>query len=156
MEFSYKYNSKIGDIYITADENSLLSVGFKESTGTQTGKNDVIKAVVKQLDEYFSGKIKTFDLPLNSKGSEFQKKVWKELQKIPYGETRSYKEIAAAIGNPKAARAVGNANNKNPIAIIIPCHRVIGSNRRLIGYAGGIDKKEILLKLEKSGIYLSS
>ena len=129
----------------------LIKADFNKYT-----KNDVIKAVVKQFDEYFSGKRKTFDLPLNPKGSEFQKKVWKELKKIPYGETRTYKEIAAAIGNPDAARAVGNANNKNPIAIIIPCHRVIGSNRRLIGYAGGIDKKEILLKLEKSGIYLSS
>src|SRR5699024_8750818 len=106
---------------------------------------DYINECKKQLLEYFNGERKVFDLKLNPKGTEFQKKIWNELIKIPYGETKSYSEIAKNIGNPKACRAVGNANNKNPIGICIPCHRVIGKNGSLTGYAGGIDKKEYLL-----------
>ncbi len=151
MEFSYKYSSKIGEIYITADNESILTVGFKDRKKFINKKNKIISITVKQLDEYFSGKRKVFDLPLNPAGTDFQKKVWKELQKIPYGQTRTYKEVASLIGNINAARAVGNANNRNPIAIIIPCHRVIGSNKKLTGYAGGLDKKANLLKLETSG-----
>lgn len=90
-----------------------------------------------------------FDLPLDARGTEFQKKVWNELLRIPYGETKSYKDIAVAIGNEKACRAIGMANNKNPIPIIIPCHRVIGSNGKLVGYAGGLNVKEKLLNIEK-------
>lgn len=104
---------------------------------------------VKQLREYFDGKRKTFDLPINLKGTPFQVKVWKSLQDVPYGETKTYKEIAQMIGNPKAVRAVGSANNKNPVPIVIPCHRVIGSSGSLVGYGGGLDKKEILLSHEK-------
>ena len=99
--------------------------------------------------EYLNGKRKSFDIKYEINGTEFQKKVWKELTDIPYGETRSYKEIAVAVGNPKASRAVGMANNKNPIAIIVPCHRVIGSDGKLVGYAGGLDMKRALLTLEK-------
>lgn len=147
----YVYNSIIGKIYISADDNSLLKVHFlKDSSDVNSEQNDVIKETVKQLDEYFSCQRKDFNLPLNPQGTDFQKKVWKELKNIPYGQTRTYKEIASAIGNSKSARAVGNANNKNPIGIIIPCHRVIGSDKKLTGYAGGLDKKEQLLKLEKA------
>ena len=96
-----------------------------------------------------AGRRREFQLPLAPKGTEFQQKVWKALLDIPYGETRSYGEIARAIGNPKASRAVGMANNRNPIAIIIPCHRVIGSTGKLVGYGGGLDKKEFLLNLER-------
>ena len=109
----------------------------------------LIKKANKQLQEYFSGKRKIFDLPLAPTGTEFQQKVWSSLRKIPYGTTNSYKEIAESIGNIKASRAVGMANNKNPILILIPCHRVIGTNGKLVGYAGGIDVKEKLLKIEK-------
>ncbi len=101
-----------------------------------------------QLEEYFRGERKEFHLKLNPRGTDFQLKVWDELKNIPYGETRSYKEIAIAIGNPKASRAIGMANNKNPIPIIIPCHRVIGSNKTLVGYAGGLKMKKDLLNLE--------
>jgi len=109
----------------------------------------LIKKAKLQLDEYFAGTRNTFTLPLNPIGSEFQMKVWAALQAIPYGETRSYKQIGEQVGNPKASRAVGHANNRNPISVIIPCHRVIGANGQLIGYGGGIDIKEKLLALEE-------
>lgn len=111
-------------------------------------ESSLIKNAYRQLVEYFNKQRKTFDLPLAPEGTEFQMKVWKALSDIPYGKTRSYKEIAIAIGNPKAVRAVGMANNKNPIPIIIPCHRVIGSDGKLVGYGGGLEIKEYLLKLE--------
>ncbi len=150
MHCIYKYNSIIGDIFISADENFLLSVKFVNHNFIENKENKIIKQTIKQLDEYFNGKRKKFELPLNPKGTEFQKKVWLQLMNIPYGKTATYKDIATLIGNTNASRAVGNANNKNPIAIIIPCHRVIGSNNKLTGYAGGLDKKEKLLNLEKN------
>ena len=150
MHCIYKYNSIIGDIFISADENSLLSVKFVNHNFIENKENKIIRQTIKQLDEYFRGKRKKFELPLNPKGTEFQKKVWQQLMNIPYGKTSTYKDIATLIGNTNASRAVGNANNKNPIAIIIPCHRVIGSNNKLTGYAGGLDKKEKLLNLEKN------
>lgn len=108
-----------------------------------------LKAVVEQLDEYFCGLRKTFDLPLDLAGSEFQQGVWQALRQIPYGETTTYGKIAKAIQQPRAARAVGLANNQNPVAIIVPCHRVIGANGRLTGYGGGIPRKRWLLKHEQ-------
>ncbi len=113
--------------------------------GTKTKLTDKAYA---QLLEYFDGKRKTFDLPYKLNGTDFQKKVWSALIGIPYGETRSYKDIAKIIGNEKASRAIGMANNKNPITVIVPCHRVIGANGKLVGYAGGINMKEFLLKME--------
>ena len=112
-------------------------------------ETELILCCKQQIDEFFAGERKAFDLPLAPLGTEFQKKVWNALQEIPYGETRTYGEIAAAVGNPKAARAVGMANNKNPIAIIIPCHRVVGANGKLVGYAGGMERKMFLLELER-------
>ena len=150
MHCIYKYNSIIGDIFISADENFLLSVQFVNHNFIENQENKIIRQTIKQFDEYFRGKRKKFELPLNPKGTEFQKKVWLQLMKIPYGKTATYKDIATLIGDSNASRAVGNANNKNPIAIIIPCHRVIGSNNKLTGYAGGLDKKEKLLNLEKN------
>ena len=111
-------------------------------------KNQLTDTVYSQIMEYLSGSRREFSFPYFLDGTEFQKKVWNELCKIPYGETRTYKDIAIGIGNPKAVRAVGMANNKNPIAIAVPCHRVIGSNGKIVGYAGGISMKEALLKLE--------
>lgn len=112
----------------------------------------LLKKANQQLQEYLTGERKIFDLPLEPHGTEFQQKVWNSLQKIPYGETNSYKDIAKSIGNIKACRAVGMANNKNPILIFIPCHRVIGSNGKLVGYAGGLNVKEKLLQIEKQNI----
>lgn len=107
------------------------------------------REVDKQMKEYFEGERKEFDLPLRPEGTDFQKKVWNALLEIPFGETRSYQDIANAVGSPKACRAVGMANHQNPIIIVIPCHRVIGKNGKLVGYGGGLSMKEKLLLLEK-------
>ncbi len=107
------------------------------------------REVDKQMREYFEGKRKAFELPLRPDGTDFQKKVWNALLEIPFGETRSYQDIANAVGSPKACRAVGMANHQNPIIIVIPCHRVIGKNGKLVGYGGGLSMKEKLLLLEK-------
>lgn len=117
--------------------------------GFALSETALIKEAAKQLNEYLEGNRKVFDIPLELEGTPFQKLVWKALQDIPYSETRSYREIAESIGRPKACRAVGMANNKNPVAIFVPCHRVIGSDGKLVGYAGGMDIKEKLLDLEK-------
>ncbi len=109
---------------------------------------DLLTETRKQLEEYFDGKRKEFNLPILLRGTEFQKKVWQGLCTIPYGETRSYKELAELVGNPKAVRAVGGANNKNPIMIIVPCHRVIGADGSLVGFGGGLEVKKYLLELE--------
>lgn len=111
---------------------------------------EFFREISRQLEAYFAGELKSFDLKLAPEGTEFQKSVWNALCEVPYGETRSYKEIAVSIGNPRAYRAVGLANNRNPIAIIVPCHRVIGADGKLTGYASGLDIKEFLLKLEEN------
>ncbi|OIJ21506.1 [Fe-S]-binding protein [Anaerobacillus alkalidiazotrophicus] len=112
--------------------------------------HEKVKPVITQLTQYFKGKRVTFDLPIDLIGTKFQCLVWEALRNIEYGETKSYKQIAKEIGAPKAVRAIGGANNKNPLPIIIPCHRVIGSNGALVGYGGGVEKKEILLEIEGS------
>ncbi|HPV01204.1 MAG TPA: methylated-DNA--[protein]-cysteine S-methyltransferase [Clostridiales bacterium] len=113
------------------------------------GETPLIKEAAKQLGEYLEGKRKVFDIPIQLEGTPFQKAVWQALLGIPYGETRTYGEIARHIGNPKAARAVGMANNRNPVAVFVPCHRVIGADGRLVGYASGLDMKKRLLDLER-------
>ena len=127
----------------------MLSVSFSDIIKENDKGSEVLDKALKQMNEYFSGERKKFDLPLYFEGTEFQKSVWNELRKIPYGTTVSYKDIAEGINNEKAVRAVGNANNKNKIMIIVPCHRVIGKNGKLVGFAGGLDKKEFLLEHEK-------
>lgn len=145
----YKFDSDFGTIYIAADSTGLTSLSTRKlnlpivSTPTK-----IQKQAVKELTEYFSGKRTSFDVPLNPKGTEFQKAVWKELTRIPYGETISYQELANRIKKPKAVRAVGAANGKNPLWMIVPCHRVIGKNGTLTGYAGGLSMKKKLLLLE--------
>ncbi len=129
-------------------ERELIDLQKKLHAPIITSESTHIKKLKKQLSEYFSGKRKIFDIPLVSPGSEFQTKVWQGLQSIPYGETRSYKEQAIAIGNVKAVRAVARANGENKIAILIPCHRVIGSDGSLTGYAGGLERKQRLLEIE--------
>lgn len=141
------YDSPIGLIKITANENAIIGLDFVYKK-TKEEENDLIIICKKQLDEYFKGERTEFDLNIHLNGTEFQVAVWSELKKIPYGERRSYKDIAKAIGNEKAVRAVGGANNKNKIAIIIPCHRVVGSNGSLTGYAGGLWRKKWLLEHE--------
>ena len=112
--------------------------------------DDAFPEAVEQLDAYFAGELTTFDLELELAGTDFQRRVWSALRTIPYGETRSYGEIAAQIGSPGASRAVGLANGRNPIGIIVPCHRVIGASGSLTGYGGGLDRKRVLLELERS------
>ncbi len=146
----YQYlNSPIGFIKITANNEAINEVIFVENE-KEDNPNALTQEVTNQLMEYFEGKRKVFNLPLSPIGTSFQQAVWEALCSIPYGETRSYGEIAKMIGNPKASRAVGMANNRNPISIIIPCHRVIGASGKLVGYGGGIDKKIYLLDLEKA------
>lgn len=148
------YDTGIGKIKISEKNGKIIGIGFsdckKESEIEK--ETDYIKNTYIELKEYLSGKRKNFDIEIEMIGTDFQKKVWKELLNIPYGETRSYKDIAIAIGNEKACRAVGNANNKNPIAIIVPCHRVVGSDGSMTGYAGGLNIKEKLLKIEKCSV----
>ncbi|WP_195945988.1 methylated-DNA--[protein]-cysteine S-methyltransferase [Paraclostridium bifermentans] len=142
------YKSPIGNLRIVVDESSLVVLDFNEDEKKQSDEHRYINEVKKQLNEYFKGTRKLFDLNIKINGTDFQNKVWNELTKIPYGETISYKELATRIGNDKACRAVGNANNKNKISIVIPCHRVVGSNKKLVGYAGGLEKKEWLINHE--------
>ena len=148
MDTEYYY-SPVGILEIKASNKALISVNLKKDYKAFTSSNNpVIKETIKQLSEYFEGKRRTFDIPLSPEGTEFQKKVWKELLCIPYGKTISYANLAEAVGNPKASRAVGSANGKNPIPIIIPCHRVIASDKGLGGYAYGLPVKKYLLELE--------
>ena len=144
-------NSPIGILSIACENDFLTDVVFgADFPDGIKGDSPLLDNAVSQLNEYFAGTRKTFDLPLYFKGTEFQKRVWHELSKIPYGETISYKDLAERTGNIKACRAVGMANNKNPIPIIIPCHRVIGANGKLIGYASGLEIKKQLLELEQN------
>ena len=152
MDRLFFYNTKIGKLGIREDGKNITHIYLRDKDIDEDKvvieESDLIKRAYIQIDEYIKGKRKIFDLPLNPNGTEFQKKVWKALTEIPYGETTSHKDIAVTLGNEKACRAVGMANNKNPIPIIIPCHRVIGANKKLVGYAGGLDLKKMLLNLE--------
>lgn len=142
-------NSPLGILEIAEENNTIIYIKFIEQfTVIKEDTSYYLSKCIAQLNEYFDGKRNNFDLKLNPEGTDFQKEVWKELLKIPYGETRTYQQIANAIGDPGASRAVGNANNKNPIPIIIPCHRVLSSDGKLTGYAGGIQRKEWLLNHE--------
>lgn len=152
MKNLYFYNTDIGKIGIADNGKAITNVYFNESPqlkDTEIMETDLLKEAAQQLKDYLAGKRKNFNIPLMPEGTEFQQNVWKALQQIPYGKTCTYGEIARKIGNPKACRAVGMANNKNPIGIFIPCHRVIGANGRLVGYAGGLEMKEHLLAIEK-------
>ncbi len=153
-----EFVSPVGVLTLVASETHLLGVLWKNDQSEklslarreQGSRHPVLSRTRTQLKEYFSGKRKEFDLPLEFQGTAFQKQVWKALSRIPYGKTFSYQEIAQQIGAPKACRAVGAANGKNPISIIVPCHRVIGANGTLTGFAGGIATKEKLLNLENT------
>ena len=147
-------STPVGDLLLAGDDGALCLVGFPQGKMRHDPEPDWIfnekpfVAARQQLEEYFAGERKDFDLPLHLSGTEFQISVLEELQRIPYGETTSYGDIAERIGRPKAMRAVGAANGRNPIPVIIPCHRVIGSGGDLTGFGGGLDTKEALLRLE--------
>ena len=146
-------DSPLGRLILIDKAGALATVAFAggrlPSGPYQKQETPLLLEAARQLAEYFSGKRRNFDLPLAPEGTEFQQDCWQALCAIPYGKTCSYGEIAAQIGRPKAVRAVGQANNRNPIAVIIPCHRVIGANGKLTGYGGGLDNKELLLELEQ-------
>jgi methylated-DNA-[protein]-cysteine S-methyltransferase len=145
------YDTPIGKLMIAEKDGNITHVLFEGSPipkAYSIGETPVLIEAARQLDEYFKGRRRDFDLRLNPTGTEFMKKVWASLLKIPYGQRRSYKDIAESIGKNTAYRAVGMANNRNPIPIFIPCHRVVGSSGSLVGYAGGLEIKTFLLNLE--------
>ena len=144
------YQSPVGGIEIVAGEKGLLAIHFTDSPADLDPSDSLLQDCRIQLDEYFSGVRTRFDLALDMQGTEFQIQVWAELLKIPFGATVSYMQIAKALGDPKSSRAVGFANGKNPFSIVVPCHRVIGANGNLVGYAGGIEKKKWLLGFERN------
>ena len=149
--YYHTYDSPFGPITLQSDGESLTGLDFDrgEQRNPIFSVLDIFKDTKQELDEYFLGVRRTFTVPLKTSGTPFQKQVWDALLQIPYGETRCYEDIAIQIGNPKACRAIGMANNRNAIGIIIPCHRVIGKDGSLVGYAGGLDKKISLLEMEK-------
>lgn len=151
------YQTKIGEIGIGEKDGAIVRVTFgKEMGGMPTDfdmeETPLLRLAAVEIAEYLEGNRRMFDLPLAPEGTEFQKKVWRALLEIPYGTTVTYGQIAAAVGNPKGARAVGRANHDNPIAIFIPCHRVVGADGRLTGYAGGLEIKKALLETERCGL----
>ena len=161
----FYYETKLGKIFLAEDGHGITEVTLVKDPNSPEDKNSskrksisnyeleetpLIRQTMTELTEYFYGRRTEFSISLNPEGTEFQKKVWEALRAIPYGETRSYQEIAEAVGNKKASRAVGMANHHNPIMCIIPCHRVIGAKGTLVGYAGGLDKKAALLALERN------
>lgn len=142
--------SPVGELTLTQEGDCLTGLYFgRLPCRGQEGPTPILEETVRQLAEYFAGKRRDFALPLLLKGTPFQRRVWEALQAIPYGETCSYGDIARAVGSPKACRAVGGANHKNPISIIVPCHRVVGAQGGLTGYGGGLDNKRFLLDLER-------
>ncbi len=153
----YKHmETAVGRLKLVADESNLIAVLWPSDTSVRVKldgmredvRHPVLVEAERQLTEYFAGKRTTFDLPIHLRGTVFQKRVWQQLLRIPYGQTRSYGRLALAIGNGSASRAVGLANSRNPLSIVVPCHRVIGASGKLTGFAGGIETKARLLALE--------
>jgi O-6-methylguanine DNA methyltransferase len=145
--------SPIGWLRVQADESALLAVDFVESAGAgraaeESGRRPVLTQALAELEAYFLGERTTFSLPLQLEGTPFQRRVWDRLLRVPYGRTTTYRDLAAAVGNPRATRAVGGANHRNPISIVVPCHRVVGADGGLTGYGGGLWRKEWLLRHE--------
>lgn len=149
----------IGPLTLIADEDALLEVRFGDEGSAppraeraERGGNPILRKAVRQLEEYFRGERRNFDIPIRMEGTDFQRLVWDALRAIPYGETRSYAEIAAQIGRPRAVRAVGGANHHNPLPIVVPCHRVVGANGKLVGFGGGLEVKRRLLEIEGAAL----
>ena len=158
MIYYTQFDSPVDLITLTSDGSSLTGLYMNEHKHAKLFADEWIRDdqaapfpdTVRQLTEYFAGQRTEFDLPMAPVGTPFQKTVWNALREIPYGQKVSYGELAAALGNPNASRAVGLANGRNPISIVVPCHRVVGSNGKLVGYGGGLERKEILLNLESA------
>jgi methylated-DNA-[protein]-cysteine S-methyltransferase len=154
MKYHTVISSPLGRILLVANDEGLATINFQDGIGAQKPPSDSVestapfKEAVRQIGAYFQGKLKKFTLPLSPQGTEFQRLVWKGLCRIPYGKTISYRELAEWVGRPKAWRAVGTANGRNPLPIVVPCHRVIGADGQLAGYSAGTHIKEYLLKLE--------
>jgi len=160
MENCYMWmESPLGRLLLVADEEGLLEIAFNEGRTPPvvdpawTSGGASLREPVRQLQAFFAGELRDFDLKLNAKGTAFQQRVWSALREIPFGETISYGELARRVGNPAASRAVGLANGSNPISIVVPCHRVIGSNGKLTGYGGGLDNKRWLLDFERDQLF---
>ncbi|MEC3911093.1 methylated-DNA--[protein]-cysteine S-methyltransferase [Sphingobium sp. CR2-8] len=157
--FETVFPSPVGDLTLVASDDGLVAILWQDDDPARVRlavrqtlhDHPILKTASAELTEYFTGKLRHFAVPLDFRGTDFQQKVWAALVTIPYGETRSYGEIARAIGHPTASRAVGAANGRNPISIIAPCHRVIGAKGALTGFAGGMDAKRWLLDFEQSG-----
>jgi methylated-DNA-[protein]-cysteine S-methyltransferase len=157
------HESPVGPLSLLSDGQALVALSFATQSHpvrmideAEPGTDAVLDAARRQLEAYFKGTLKRFDLPLAPRGTAFQERVWTALRAIPYGKTCSYGDIAAAVGAPKAVRAVGGANGSNPIAIIVPCHRVIGANGSLTGFGGGIDRKRLLLTHEQGQVVFAA
>lgn len=152
---SLSIQTPLGRLRLEVNDHHLVSASFINHSESTIDNNisPLLKEVAAQLDAYFNGKLQIFDIPLQLPGTEFQKEVWKKLETIPFGETISYLKLANMVGSPNYSRAVGTANGKNPIAIVIPCHRVIGNNGDLVGYSGGLEKKRWLIDYEKKCKY---
>jgi len=154
MIFCRRIDSPVGPLMLAADENGLRHIEFRDNrhpadrSDWHGGDNEILDATVTQLREYFDGERRDFDLPLAPQGTEFQRVVWQELARIPYGATISYAQLAQRVGNASAMRAVGAANGRNPLPIVLPCHRVIGADGSLTGFGGGLPTKQFLLRLE--------
>lgn len=143
-------DSPIGPLTLISEGDALTAIRFGAESGISPNEqSEILDCAAQQLEEYFSGRRRAFSVSIRPSGTPFQLSVWQALAGIPYGETVCYADIAVSIGNPKACRAVGMANNRNPLPIIVPCHRVVGKDGKLVGYAGGLETKEWLLKLEK-------
>lgn len=150
MKYAAIMDSPIGLLTLVEEDGALTEVRFgSKAEDAMIGERPLLKQAVQELHEYFSGQRKTFTVPIHPQGTPFQQRCWNALLQIPYGETRTYGQQAAMIGNPKACRAVGMGNHCNPLPILIPCHRVVGANGKLTGYAGGLDIKETLLQIER-------
>ena len=148
MEHKLVLPSPVGELTLTEENGALTGLYFGARPGGEEGPSPLLEEASRQLQAYFAGQRQAFSLPLAPRGTAFQLQVWQALQTIPYGEVRTYGEIARAIGKPKACRAVGMANGRNPLPVFIPCHRVIGTNGSITGYSGGLEKKRFLLRLE--------
>ncbi len=157
MNYYTHCDSPVGMLLLTADDKALTGIHFSggrqpeiEADWRERPDHPVLRAAARQLEEYFAGRRRRFDLPLAPEGTPIQRAVWEALRAIPYGETQSYGDVARRIGRPKAVRAVGAANGSNPISIVVPCHRVIGADGSLTGYGGGLPRKKKLLALEQA------
>jgi methylated-DNA-[protein]-cysteine S-methyltransferase len=152
------FKTPLGELLLVADESALTGIYFSghkhspqvEKTWTLNTRHPVLQQAEKELKEYFQGKRNSFSFPMNSVGTAFQKKIWKEIARIPFGKTATYSDLAKKAGSPKAVRAAGAATGRNPLSIVVPCHRVMGKNGAITGYAGGLDRKQHLLDLEKN------